>query len=754
MSSITTFDDDASRNETAFEYNENYGADEEIATQPSDDSEGEDLLNSPPAKAGPSAATLAAIASPKANRPPLEAAITVLNHFAQTLLWSNSSSACRELGTAFLQLYSSWYHKKIGLVDATNNANFVSRSCAVSVSLQPCERAKEGSAALALAAEAASVVKEMKITLSKFCVRMDTINNDCKKEDLTDSLATALPAIAKGVLIEVGAEAYGPHNLVADMLMLHHIELVRPHEPLTFFASRYKRLNDCCSDPEDSNALYEQRFLTKLPPETGIPETSAQQKADESSEAIALAQGAPPSSTTDKSLSDPTNRVLFQLVESLKIPTTNLQTRVEPSPPTNAPPTPATTDVLQNALFGLLAIAQKDSPAVASLVKANPLLATAATTGSTLLGSATNAINLTGASPPRANKPKKILSPPQMKWDPYNKRAFFSRKHTPEEIEELCNAVTETDRKLACENEVIINSIREKSFVAPSKFDTLDFAPNSASADIEDSTTLSDKLPMEAAIKIFGDKNLSCKIEEAAHSLWERVEAIFIKCPSAFINQHIYNKRANDLSAFDKERRMTASASATVAQLSKEPPVTAKTVKNAVTTAVTKAKSDLKRKHQSSQEQILQRLQKVESGLEKETRKRLKAEAQAKKERAEKEKLAKELRGLAEGASQRNPIELESPPPPHSNTNTSTTQASAGSETVNVPSLGGKPTRKQLKKQRVKARKALENAKKAAAAAQEQDSDEEPLRKSKVRFSKTVSMRGRGRGRGSSTARR
>ena len=704
MSNSPTPSDDASRFSVQFEDNESL-----MATQETEEDGSAAALPSPP-RDGPSAA-VAVKKSPVESRPaPKVAAVQYLDRFASTLHWSHSSSACRELGAAFLQCFSTWYYKKVGLVGAKSDPNYSPRSCEASVSLQPCKRATGGTAFTALAAEAASVTKKMKVTLGQFAIRMDSINCDCMKEDIIDSVAKALPALADAVLIETGARTYGKHNLVADVLMLYHRELLRHHEPITSFIPRYKQVNQCGRDPEDATALYEARFnsttavLTAAASATDHNAISPSKLQNPSTSAIADAQKAPPPTTGKKSSPDDPTRALFAAAAS------TTKAIVAPSPSTIHAPSLddiKSIDQAKEWYLKLLALGAKDSPSIAALLQQDQSLLEAARSGESLLKSTQVPIILPrsqSVATKTNSSEMKALSPPRVKWDPYNRRHYFTRDHTPQEIEELCRAVDTAERQVACQHEVLIDSIREENYVNPTRFAqiTKDNLPPEGEPPLE-FANLKNDLPMESVVELLGDSDLAEKLQLATKALWERVNAIFIQAPSVFINQYVYNNKHRELIAAESARRLSTSASETVAVLTSDTKADPKTTIDLINTAVQKATSSLKRKWQSKQDEVLQRLQKAESNWDKERRKREKAESMMQKLQAKVE--AKGTRGPGEGASKINTPTLQTT----TNANTpSVTQevvdkaSPASLETIRPPSLGGKKLKKQSEKKKVR----------------------------------------------------
>ena len=214
---------------------------------------------------------------------------------------------------------------------------------------------------------------------------------------------------------------------------------------------------------------------------------------------------------------------------------------------------------------------------------------------------------------------------------------------------------------------------------------------------------VSNEVPLGSVLDMMGDSNLVEKLQNATVTLWDRVNALFLIAPSVFISQYIYNKKFKDLDASESARRLAASASESVAVLTTDNSAKPKTTLNLVQTAVTKESRAIKRKFQSKQDKVLQRLQHLESAFEKECRKSRKAEGMVKKLTAE--LAAKDTRGQDEGASQINSA-IKAPTASSTIPNISQeTEVKAPAPTNSLkhtPSLGGKKLRNPQKKRRVR----------------------------------------------------
>jgi hypothetical protein len=151
----------------------------------------------------------------------------------------------------------------------------------------------------ALSAEADSTVKKMRIELGQLYLCQLVLNNDAKKEDLKETLARALPRMAKHLLIETGdlVIKYGEHNLVADLLMSHHQALLQSNDgSLMEFIAVYKKVNLCGRALKSGQELFNRCFPDKTASKTDGPEGSK-----DGSDAIVAMNRVHPPGTADKS---------------------------------------------------------------------------------------------------------------------------------------------------------------------------------------------------------------------------------------------------------------------------------------------------------------------------------------------------------------------------------------------------------------------------------------------------------------------
>ena len=171
-----------------------------------------------PLDTSPFAASLA----PKERIAPLEAATRHIARFVQTLQFADQRSVFNECALAFIKTFATYFCELKNIVKAKGDIEYCPSCCTVNVPFQPLDRVKESPAYHAFATEVADITKKMKLQAGALHLKGRFLNNTARKEELFEILAKALPRFADFVLIEDDAESYGKHDLVADLLLLHH----------------------------------------------------------------------------------------------------------------------------------------------------------------------------------------------------------------------------------------------------------------------------------------------------------------------------------------------------------------------------------------------------------------------------------------------------------------------------------------------------------------------------------------------------
>jgi hypothetical protein len=103
------------------------------------------------------------------------------------------------------------------------------------------------------------------------------IINVNRKQELLDILSKSLSKFASLVLIELGMENdHSPHDLVADLLLQYHTELLKSKSvSINHLTQIYRKVNNCRRLPENFRELFKLRFS---PDAEKKPEDEAQSK--------------------------------------------------------------------------------------------------------------------------------------------------------------------------------------------------------------------------------------------------------------------------------------------------------------------------------------------------------------------------------------------------------------------------------------------------------------------------------------------
>lgn len=461
------------------------------------------------------------------NLQPKAAAVEYVDRFVQTLQWKGQQLACREIGNEYITQYSSWYYECKGICEAKKDVSYCPGSCKVTIPLQAMKGVDESPAFLALKAEVADIINRCKIDLGKQYLKLRGLNNERKKINLTELLAKSLPRLAESQLIDSECKEYGKHNLVADLLLLHHHQLLRSHTPLQRFIDVYKRVNGCGRTPADHMELYRRRFPEQTAPSETAKNDSASTRASTAT-AVAAANCAPPPSDTARKSSEGAPRSLsFEESAAAKEPSmgpTTVDSNMIP-PSTSKTPSQsiaaASADSdLKTLLCRVLAIGSKDSPAIQQLLHSYPEIAEVTDAGKKLNSvgqQSTSNFPSTPTKTPKPSKPVKHLSPPRCMWNPYKRCYYFTREETEEEKTLLFASVTKAERILDCEYECVLNSIREKNFVDASEMPPAELPDKGPPPDFAE--PLAEGLPMEVVTNAL-QANPASNVMKAVDSLW------------------------------------------------------------------------------------------------------------------------------------------------------------------------------------------------------------------------------------------
>jgi hypothetical protein len=562
-----------------------------------------------------------------------------VERFLQTLPFPDQQTAYRHHAVQFMRLFGEYYMESKTILKAQKEGSaFRTRNCTVKLNFQPRDQIVERPAYLSLKNEISSFSDTCKHEGGQLYLRGLILNNDDKKLELAETLCTALADFAALVLVQFDLdEVYDRHDLVADLLLCHHTELLSILRlNLHYLLDRYKLKHKCgrpLSTKTSATALY-----NLLYPSVAGTDAAASVTPASSTPSVNRVLRYPPNSSNEETK---------EPEATLKSPaTTDL-----PSPYRKA--TQVLQDAMAEALTALIAPAGSKSKAA----------------------TVSNDTNASSDSAARNN---------------------IESGATDDELIALMEQVELKNSRLKdCRNLVEIDSIRNKSRLsipAPSPPDadtppafqspqesiqtvpadgsTAQTSITTASKAAETSTekNAAPPAPIEKApVQILTINHPvieepSVDTSAAVSNLWKALSHCFVQAPSAYLTQHSYNTAANKMSRLSSSKLKTDSANKTLEILAAEgtpslSDTAPRTVNASIDRKVKRATDDTKRKLQSSTDVLLAEINALKKANEVESAKRRKLEATVNemKQASKSTDEGNDERGPATGANQNNP---------------------------------------------------------------------------------------------------
>eukprot|EP00956_Cyclotella_meneghiniana_P033185 scaffold94230_cov76-Cyclotella_meneghiniana.AAC.2 len=308
--------------------------------------------------------------------------------------------------------------------------------------------------------------------------------NQLWKDDLKEFITLSLPELSNIVLITHNAAEYGAHNLVANVLMMAHQDVLRLWCNLESFVDIYKRVNQCGQIPEDAKTI-----LNRMTPATKAASADASKTAPVSSNKPPLAAPIPPTPV----IAPATAALLSKMQEQLGV------------------------DILQL----LQELAKKETEA-------------ASDQGKILPPSSITAPTTTPSEGASLKKAPQILSPLRALRQRETSKLYFSRKYSREEIKILMGIEKEESQIHRCKRLALLDSIREDNYVEGSHLDFVRSEPTkSAAKRLFTSLEEVEYTPFDHP--------------QAMQDLLNAVLQLFTHTRSAYINQYLYNLTVKDL---------------------------------------------------------------------------------------------------------------------------------------------------------------------------------------------------------------
>lgn len=595
---------------------------------------------------------------------PLELAVQFLSRFVATLLWDTQSSAYREFGEKFLRMYSQWYNESQSIKNAEALGAYKPSACRVnSAFLQPCERVREGTAYKSLLAKSNAKCEKWSLARGSFHLEVRRMNNEAKREEILELMAFSIYRMASILLSTIEGIAYGPHNLVADMLLLGHDAVLKEVCGLEEFITSYKRKHKINHNVKDPHIMYARLFGSATEHDGGTTVQENTPKSPILKDATRDINEIPPT-TAGKADS--------------AFPAINL---FADNPPTATASSLETMHKAFREQFAMLIAMTSDSVTMQKMIESNAKLADMGKLGKSLVekeGGITSNIasKLTNdaikqPATPNTTKttPTKKLPSPKLIYDHYSKKYRFTREETAEDVAKWLETLDETMRQQLCQNQCLINSIRDATFKLPDELPpaptTTGAANITAPADEEpprfkNGTSEKVKAPPSELNSVPVDK--IGKLAQVFHAQSER---IFAHCISIFHKQSKNNKTIENINATENalKKSESASKSAVVTWTEQQKKASeGKAVGEIATEQAKKASRETVRKTNNSVEALKQKVSTLSAKLKQQERELAKRQRE---EESDDAAAAKAPGGHLNGALQRNQevIELDNDTP-------------------------------------------------------------------------------------------
>ena len=155
---------------------------------------------------------------------PIAAATEFLEGYLQSLQYKDQRTAVNRYASSALQVFATYYYESKSILKAMEDATYCPSNCKVNINFQPMDIIAKSPAYIALSIQMDDVDKRMNSDIGKLWIQGRIQNNNGLKSYLIWLFAKALALFARLFLVEMDAESYGEHNLVAELL-LHTILL-------------------------------------------------------------------------------------------------------------------------------------------------------------------------------------------------------------------------------------------------------------------------------------------------------------------------------------------------------------------------------------------------------------------------------------------------------------------------------------------------------------------------------------------------
>jgi hypothetical protein len=143
-----------------------------------------------------------------------------------------------------MKVFALYFCRGKGLDCMKHNPSYIPGFAKFAVKLQPLDAVKNSPKHTAIATEVARIVKQASLDIGKQQIKLEELYVKALKRGAIGVFAKSLPNIAEMLLAQVGAEDYGKHCLVSDLLFGHSDDVLA-HLTITCeaFVEVYKAVN-------------------------------------------------------------------------------------------------------------------------------------------------------------------------------------------------------------------------------------------------------------------------------------------------------------------------------------------------------------------------------------------------------------------------------------------------------------------------------------------------------------------------------
>lgn len=579
------------------------------------------------------------------NRTPTDAAKEIVDSFIVSLQHVHAQQAYRDIGSEFITTFSRYYNESKSILRQGANRSLIPNNYTVVFPFQVKDRMKEDTDFMKLLRGAKDDAAKATFTNQQNYIKIMKSANKISKSQVVEFVARSISQLSHIVLITHSAAEYGSHNLIADILLTSHRDILKHLCGLERFVEIYKRVNQCGRTPEEAQVL-----LDRLTPSTeAANEISVADGIDENAAIAAKSKTIPPTPGET-----PTAK------GNLKCPDSIYKGVHEETSALTDSSTPRGFITASEMLRKM-----QEDPGVDMVALLTEMAKSEPVTQDVTTPKEDDSVIPSKKGASKLETPRPVLSPLRTLKQPQTDKVYFSRKYSRAEIEALSEG-TELSQLHRCKNLALIDSIREDNYVEGSL--------------LSQSTSDTNDTPA---------KRLFSSLEEVDYESFDHPQAmndlnialinLFHHPRAMYITQYMYNLQEKDLKKSQMKYSTTTLASKSTERMTSEsnsanPPVSDQTIEAIADAKVERKVNKLNSKREATDNEIIERLVSVEQTLKIECAKRKQAElelltlkshlAEHPKEDVPSDNSGKEIIELLdEGSTPQKKVNFETSPP-------------------------------------------------------------------------------------------